>query len=118
MHSDDAIFMLGPMFVVFVIAAVIISRVVAKHRERTMMIEKGLASEEIKAMYARDVRRDPLSSLKWGILLVLGGLAVMIGVYIREYYFANDGIIVGMVCLFVGIGLVIFYTIAAKKTSV
>ena len=111
------LFMIGPICFIFAVATVFISHIVAKHRERTMMIEKGLTSEEMKALYTRDVRRDPLSALKWGLLFVLGGLAVLIGVYLRDTYFANDGVIVGMVCLFVGIGLVIFYTIAAKKTG-
>jgi hypothetical protein len=79
------------------------------------MIEKGLSSDEIKAMYSRDVRRDPLSSLKWGILLVLAGMALMLGVFLRERYFVDEGVIIGMICLFVGIGLVIFYGIASKK---
>ena len=89
----------------------------SRHRERMAMIEKGLSSDEIKAMYTRDIRRDPLGSLKWGLIFVLAGMAVMLGVWLRDNYFANDGIIVGMVCLFVGIGLVVFYTIATKKAK-
>lgn len=106
-----------PLAGIGAIIVAIVLVVSSRHRERVAMIEKGLSSEEIKAMYTRDVRRDPLSSLKWGLILVLAGMAVMLGVWLRDTYFANDGIIVGMVCLFVGIGLVIFYTIAAKKVK-
>ena len=81
------------------------------------MIEKGLSSEEIKAMYTRDVSRDPLSSLKWGLLFVLAGMALLLGNFLHEHYLVEEGVMVGLVCLFVGIGLVIFYSIASKKVK-
>jgi len=105
-----------PLVLFVSIAIVIISYFTTRNRERMAMIEKGLTGEEIKAMYTRDVRRDPLSSLKWGILFVLAGMGLMLGVYLRESYNVERGIIVGMIALFVGIGLVIFYSIASKRT--
>ena len=89
----------------------------SRNRERMAMIEKGLSSDEIKAMYARDVKRDPLQSLKWGILFVLGGVALMLGNYLHDAYNVDEGVVVGMVILFVGIGLVAFYGIAAKRIT-
>jgi hypothetical protein len=89
-----------------------------RHRERIAVIEKGLPSEDIKAIFARNpirFRHDPLTSLKWGILFILGGLAVMLGIFLHDKYYVDEGVIVGMVCLFVGIGLIFFYGIAAKK---
>ncbi|MBI1805719.1 MAG: hypothetical protein HYR76_01555 [Ignavibacteria bacterium] len=108
---------LVPLAFFIFLGGVIIAHITARHKERMAMVEKGMSSEDIKALYVRQINRDPLSSLKWGILFVLGGLAVLLGVYLRDNYFANDGVIVGMVCLFVGIGLVTFYSIAAKKVS-
>jgi hypothetical protein len=105
-----------PLVFLVVVALVIISFFTTRNRERMAMIEKGLSSDEIKAMYTRDLRRDPLSSLKWGILFVLAGGALMLGVYLHEQYRVDEGIIVGMVCLFVGIGLVIFYGFASRRT--
>ena len=105
-----------PLVLFVSIAIVIISYFTTRNRERMAMIEKGLTGEEIKAMYTRDVRRDPLSSLKWGILFVLAGMGLMLGVYLRESYNVERGIIVGMIALFVGIGLVIFYSIASKRS--
>ena len=106
-----------PIISVIATAVVFISYITSRNRERMAMIQKGLSSDEIKAMYTRDQRRDPLSSLKWGILFVLAGAALMLGNFLHEHYFVDEGIIVGMVCLFVGVGLVIFYSIASKKTD-
>ncbi len=79
------------------------------------MVEKGLSGEEIKAMYAKDFKRDPLNSLKWGILFVLAGLAILLGNLLHEYYRVEGGVIVGLVGVFIGAGLLLFYAIATKK---
>lgn len=115
MHSDEVIAI--PIIMILASAIVFIVYLTTRHRERMAMVAKGLGSEEIKAMYSRNGNRSPLNSLKWGILFVLGGIAIMLGNFLHTTYFVDEGIIVGMVCLFVGIGLVWFYGIAAKKIS-
>ena len=87
----------------------------SRHRERMAMVEKGLSSDEIKAFFNREIRRDPFTSLKWGLLLIFGGLAVVIGNYLHDQYNINDGFTVGMVCLFAGCALLIYYGIASKR---
>ena len=108
---------LVPLMGIVAVAAVFITFFASRNRERMAMIEKGLSSDEIKAMYAREIRRDPLNSLKWGILFVLGGVAIIAGNYLHHQYGVDEGIIVGMVILFVGVGLVLFYGIASKKNQ-
>jgi hypothetical protein len=107
--------LLVPIVMFIAAGAVLITYISAKHRERMSMIEKGMSSEDIKALYTRDVRRSPLGSLKWGILFVMAGLAVLVGNLLHSLYYVDEGVIVGMVCLFVGAGLVVFYLLAAKK---
>ncbi len=106
-----------PIIGVIATAVVFISYFTSRNRERMAMIEKGLTSEEIKAMYARDVKRDPLQSLKWGLLFLLAGIAIMLGNFLHDYYGVDGGVVFGMVILFAGIGLVAFYAIAAKKMN-
>ena len=97
-------------------AAVVIMHIASRHRERLTMIEKGMSSEDIKAMFARgQYRSNPVGTLKWGILAVFVGMALLLGNYLDAVYGVRDGIIAGMVILFGGIGLVVFYAIAAKK---
>lgn len=99
------------------VAAVFIIWIVTRHRERVTMIEKGLTNDEIKAMYHREIKRDPLASLKWGILFVLAGVAIVLGNFLHAQYNTDEGVIIGLLCLFVGIGLVLFYSIASKKLN-
>jgi|ERR1041385_2145176 Na+/melibiose symporter-like transporter len=104
-----------PIILFLTIGAIFLMWIISRHRERMVMVEKGMSSEDIKALYSKTVQRDPLSSLKWGILFVLGGVAVMFGNFLVERFNVQPPVVIGMVCLFVGIGLVLFYTIASKK---
>ena len=114
MHGEEV---LVPLMFLFVIAAILITYFTNRHRERIKMIEKGLSAEDIKALYSREVRRDPLSSLKWGIIFVLGGLAITLSYFLHYSYNMDESITPGLVVLFVGAGLVLFYVIARKKVD-
>jgi hypothetical protein len=97
-------------------AAVVIMHIASRHRERITMIEKGMSSEDIRAIFARgEYRSNPLGTLKWGILAVFVGLATLIGNYLDVQYGVRDGIVIGLIILFAGIGLVVYYAIAAKR---
>ncbi len=115
MNAEDTFV---PIILFLSIAAVIIVAISTRHRERLAMLEKGVSSDLIAAMKARSPYvAHPLVSLKWGILFVMGGLAILLGNYLHQVYLMEEGAIIGLLALFVGIGLVIFYLIAAKRTS-
>ena len=105
-----------PIVLFISVAAVIIMSIASRHRERLTMIEKGMASEDIKALFARSsFRMNPLTTLKWGILGVFVGMATLVGNYLDQAYGVRDGVIIGLVILSAGVGLVVFYVIASKK---
>ena len=114
MHGEEVLVPLA--FFVF-LGAILITHISARHKERMSMVEKGMSSEDIKALYARQINRDPLSSLKWGILLVLAGASVMLGHFLHSQYDMDEGAVAGLVILAVGVGLVLFYSIATKKMN-
>jgi hypothetical protein len=108
--------MMIPLIFIIASAATFISLFSGRHKERMAMIEKGLTSDEIRAMYTRDVKNyHPLASLKWGLVLTLSGVALTIGQYLHQAYSIEDGVVVGLVCLFAGVGLVAFYLIASRR---
>lgn len=108
-----------PIFLFVCITAIWGGFLLTRHKERMTIIDKGLNPADLKALYERNWKAaNPLSSLKWGILLGCVGLAVLIGIWLRDQFFFNDGVIPGLMALLGGVGLIIFYFIAAKKSQV
>lgn len=109
---------LVPIVFFLTVAAIWGTWLLTKHKERITMIEKGLKAEDIKSLYERGTMRvNPLSSLKWGIVFVGIGLAVIIGMWLHEAYYVDEAIFPALIALFGGIGLIIFYVLAKKKAT-
>lgn len=105
-----------PIVLFLATAAVIIMHMASRHRERITMIEKGLSAEDIKALYVREKNQtNQLGVLKWGLLFIFVGVAVLLGTYLDQVFHTAEGIMIGLVTLFGGMGLVVFYGIAVKK---
>ena len=113
MHSQEIAI---PIFFFICVVAIWGGFLLTRHKERMTMIDKGLTPEDVKALYQRSpFRMNPLSSLKWGIVFVAVGLAVLVGMWLRNTYFIQDGVFPGLIALFGGLGLIVFYVIAHKK---
>ncbi len=92
--------------------------VFARHRERMTFIEKGLRPEDMKALYERSVARpNRLSALKWGMVFIAMGLAILIGMYLRETFLVDEAVYPGLIALLGGLGLVMFYVVAGRKAE-
>ena len=112
----------GLIAIIFFFTSIMViggSAIIGRHRERMGMIEKGMKAEDIKAMFGRSFEEPhPLTSLKWGIVLVSVGLAVMLGLFLHSAYnYIEGGIFPGLVAVFGGAGLILFYFIANRKVQ-
>jgi hypothetical protein len=110
----------GPVIVsVFMFTCIVIiwgGIILTRHRERMTMIDKGLKAEDIKSLYMRGTRPySPRTPLMWGILFTAVGLGALVGAVLVDWYHFDDGIFMGLMVLFGGIGLIIFYAIASRK---
>jgi hypothetical protein len=114
MNGEEVLIPLA--FFVF-LGGVLIVHLTSRHKERMAMVEKGMSSEDIKALYVRQVSSNPLASLKWGILLVFAGAALLLGQYLTSQYHLEEEVLAGILILFVGVGLLLFHSIAAKKSQ-
>jgi hypothetical protein len=89
-----------------------------RHKERMTIIEKGLKPEDMKSLYEKGTLRiNPLSSLKWGMIFAAVGVAALIGMYLHQNYYVEEGIYPALMCLFGGLGLIVFYMFANKKLN-
>ena len=87
-----------------------------KHKERTKLMDMGLSPQEARDYFKEQERKpkNPLSSLKWGILLSMIGLGLFIGILLDEAGF-KDELTGVMVLLFGGLGFIIYYFVASSK---
>lgn len=107
-----------PIFLFACIAAVWGAYILTRHKERMMLIEKGTGAEDIKSLYARDRRNfSPLSHLKWGMILIGVGVAVLFSMWLREAYMVEEGVYPGLIALLGGAALIVFYFIARRKAE-
>jgi hypothetical protein len=100
-----------------IIGGVIVFALLTKHKERTTMLDKGFRPEEIRELYRRGAVGSPnaLSSLKWGLVFAAIGIAVILGIILESAFQLQEGIYFGLIALFGGAGLMLFYAIAGKK---
>jgi hypothetical protein len=107
---------LVPIFLFASIAVVFAAHILTRHKERITIIEKGLKADEYAALYRNAERQVyPLSSLKWGLILCLIGVAVLIGLWLQQVYDLEEGVFFGLIALAAGVGLITFYAIARKQ---
>ena len=89
----------------------------ARHRERMTIIEKGLISEDLKHLYSGfGWKTNPYSALKYGMLAAFIGMGILASALIAPAFpHYEEQVTIGIVFLFGGIGLILFYQIVRKK---
>lgn len=87
-----------------------------KHKERTKLMDMGLTPQEARDYFREQERKpkNPMSSLKWGILFSMIGIGLFIGILLDEAGF-KDELTGVMVLLFGGLGFIIYYFVASSK---
>ena len=87
-----------------------------KHKERTKLMDMGLSPQEARDYFREQEKRpkNPLTTLKWGILFTMIGIGLFLGILLDEAGF-KDELTGVMVLLFGGLGFIIYYIIANTK---
>jgi hypothetical protein len=97
------------------ITTVLAAYILSRHKERMTIIDKGLKAEDYVALYKAAGRQVyPMSSLKWGLILTLVGIGVLVGLWLQQAYDLEEGLFFGLIALAAGLGLLAFYAIARK----
>ncbi len=96
------------VFVIFSSAAFVI-KVISDNRIRKRLIESGQVDEKVTYLYFQSGKRmvDPLNSVKWGMVLVGIGLALLLGQLFP--YNISQEMTIGFMFLFAGFAFLIYY---------
>jgi len=94
----------------------VIIKFITDYLLKKKMIDKGYVTEESQALFKKDQEKTNLySSLKWGLIILFGGLALIIIEYIP--YDEASPLPFGVFSVFVAGGFLIYYAIMQKKSS-
>ena len=114
---------LVPMVVVAIIfgALVMIIKILSDNRIRKNLIESGQVDEKAKYLYLRKDKAaaDPLSTVKWGMVMIGVGVALLLGQIIDQFvhYGDSEGITIGLMFLFAGVAFLIYYKMKKNETQ-
>jgi uncharacterized membrane protein HdeD (DUF308 family) len=79
---------------------------------KKQLINKGITEENAKLLFPEHKKTSSkFSSMKWGIVLIGIGFALLIAMFIAQHL-EDDyrmGVTLGLMILFAGIGLIIYY---------
>jgi len=99
--------------IAFFAMVALIVKFVIDHKTRRLLIEKGMVDEKVKYLFKNGTQL--LSSMKWGMVLIGIGLALLISQIFRYSISEEAGI--GLMFLFAGIGFIIYYFMAKSRMS-
>ncbi|MCK5077688.1 MAG: hypothetical protein KAR38_15000 [Calditrichia bacterium] len=104
----------------FVIIAVIVNIITERNTERMKLkiIERAISEEKydanLKELFEESIKKkETLSHIKWGIILIGLGLALIIGQFIPFFY--DDKATLSLMFILSGIALIIYHFVFYKK---
>jgi hypothetical protein len=88
-----------------------------RHKERMAMIEKGVSAAELKSASSPGTwKTHPLTNLKWGLVFLFVGAAILVANLLHETYRLDEAAVYWSAILVAGgVALVLFYVIANAK---
>lgn len=91
----------------------LVFKVIADATIRHKLINKDLVNENVKHLFVRPRGDYVLSNLKWGLVLIGIGLAIVIPRFFP--YYVRTETMFGLMFLFAGIGFLVYYGVAKGK---
>lgn len=94
----------------------LVFKVIADAITRNKLINKGLVDENVKFLFSKGfIDTHPLSNVKWGLVLVGLGLALLIKQFAPFYM--RDESVLGLMFLFAGVAFLIYYGVSKNRVT-
>jgi hypothetical protein len=81
-----------------------------EYRTRKQLIDKGLVDENVKYLQFSKMEQFAPSSLKWGLIFLFVGVAIILLWIISDYI--PGEVVLGAMLIAAGLGLLVYYAIA------
>jgi len=86
---------------------------ILNYRLRNKMIEKGFVQEEAQAVFKMNKELNYLTPLKWGLVIFLAGLSLVLLEFIPYRY--DSPFPFGFVAMFAALGFLIYFFIVKRE---
>lgn len=100
----------------FSVGAVVLSYIYFRYKERSTIIERGLSTEQMMALYNSKRKKDPLLLLKIGIVVFFFGLGIGSGTLLAEYTGYEEWIAF-LIFTSTGVGFIVAFFVSKKYES-
>ncbi len=101
-----------PLIVFGSIAYVI--KVLSDNRLRSMLIKQGEVNENVKYLFGERFGVSVPTSLKWGMVLIAIGAAILLTKIIDIFIRADDSLMFALMFIFGGVALLVYYVIGTR----
>jgi uncharacterized membrane protein len=88
----------------------LVFKVIADAITRHKLIAKGMVDENVKYLFWKNTETSAVSNVKWGLVLVGIGIAMLLDQF-APFYLRSESVI-GLMFLFAGIAFLVYYFIA------
>ncbi len=96
----------------FCIVAIV--KIVSDNVVRRKLIEKGMVNADVKYLFANTMNGTP-TSLKWGMVLIAVGAAVLVGQLVP--FSISEEVTISAMLIMAGLALIVYYFIASRLSK-
>lgn len=94
---------------------VLFAKTITEYILKKKMIEKGYVNEDTQAIFKRNTEENRFASLKWGLIILSGGLSLVLMEYVD--YDTKSTLPYGLFAVFVSLGFLAYYFMVKKELS-
>jgi hypothetical protein len=91
------------------------AKIMTDYMLKKKMVDKGYVNEDTQAIFKQHTTDNKYSSLKWGLIVLFGGLALIIMEYIPVR--PDSPMPYGLLAVFISVGFLLYYFVAKKNAS-
>lgn len=92
-------------------SVVAIVKIVSDTRTKRMLIERGMVDDRVRQLLEAQNELTTLANVKWGIVLVAAGLAILVSRMLDSRWWDNEGL-AALILIFGGAAFLIYYVLA------
>ena len=89
-------------------------KMLSDNRLRRLIVQQGEVNENVKYLFSNKFSLAVPPSLKWGMVLIAIGLAIVVAKIVDAFARVDDSLTFALMFIFGGVALIIYYRIGTR----